>query len=83
MGRTPGVSQTRKISKRVLPPSALNYYCEGPYEFGPAINKVCCHGWNHEHYITERDVNTTQHLINCGVILTQQGQKVTKVEDDI
>lgn len=63
----------------------FQYSCDGPFIFGPAINRVCCHGWNCGHFLTTEEVNRTQRLINAGVIKHESErhpQQVDKLEEE-
>lgn len=65
--------------KRIKEEVPIKFMCDGPYCFGPEIARVCCHGWNSGHFLTEREVDNTQQLINCGVITHPTEQYIQQV----
>lgn len=57
------------------------YYCDCPKDYGPEINRVCIHGWNTAHCVSEHDAQLFDHLVNCGVIVGER-QQIEKIHHD-
>lgn len=58
----------------------LEYSCDGPFLFGPDINKVCCHGWNCPHFLTNEEADKTNRLIRSGVITHPTERNIQQIE---
>jgi hypothetical protein len=65
-------------SKKIEKVSRRDYICSGPFCYGSA-NRVCVHGWNIGHTLSEEEAQKTDHLTNCGLL--PERQRIEKIED--